>query len=382
VRLILLQILTLCFAVSTYGQVRVRLFADRDPQPAIFTVTGGMYELDVYDTQPIFLDQSDILILTLYNNRIAIKTKDSGGFICDSLLLKGTTGNDRFSLRISGGAAVAQIYSGDLQCRPDLDKLVMINICDLEEYVAGVVKAEGGGGKNIEYLKSQALLVRTYTYKYLNRHMLDRYNLCDNTHCQAFFGITSDNMVKMAVEATSGLVILDHDSILVNAAFHSNCGGETSLPENVWLSAHPYLQKVIDPYCTSSRNATWTKTISMSDWTSYLKKAGYIAVAGINPKFDFTQVTRMSDYIVGSFSMPFARIRNDLNLRSAFFSVVTNGDSIILKGRGYGHGVGLCQEGAMVMAARGFTYKQIIGFYFNDVLITSVKNIKKEINNF
>jgi stage II sporulation protein D len=69
-------------------------------------------------------------------------------------------------------------------------------------------------------------------------------------------------------------------------------------------------------------------------------------------------------------------IRNDMNLRSTFFSVASEGDSIKLKGRGYGHGVGLCQEGAMVMASKGFNYKQIIDFYYFGVIISDVNNSK------
>ena len=67
-------------------------------------------------------------------------------------------------------------------------------------------------------------------------------------------------------------------------------------------------------------------------------------------------------------------MRTDLNLRSTFFSVVTDGDTILLKGKGYGHGVGLCQEGAMEMAKEGFNYRQIIDFYYFGVMITDIKN--------
>jgi stage II sporulation protein D len=67
-------------------------------------------------------------------------------------------------------------------------------------------------------------------------------------------------------------------------------------------------------------------------------------------------------------------MRSDLNLRSTFFSVYAVGDSIILKGRGYGHGVGLCQEGSMAMAAKGFDYREIIRFYYSGVIITDIKN--------
>ena len=67
-------------------------------------------------------------------------------------------------------------------------------------------------------------------------------------------------------------------------------------------------------------------------------------------------------------------MRLDLNLRSTFFSVFASGDSMILKGRGYGHGVGLCQEGAMVMASKGFSYREIINFYYSGVIISDIKN--------
>jgi stage II sporulation protein D len=90
--------------------------------------------------------------------------------------------------------------------------------------------------------------------------------------------------------------------------------------------------------------------------------------------FNFVQKSRLVDYKTGSFSMPLRSLRSDLNLRSTFFSVYAIGDSIVLKGRGYGHGVGLCQEGAMEMAAKGFNYKQIIDFYYFGVLISDIKN--------
>jgi stage II sporulation protein D len=72
------------------------------------------------------------------------------------------------------------------------------------------------------------------------------------------------------------------------------------------------------------------------------------------------------------------QVRSDLNLRSTFFSLTVEGDSVILKGRGYGHGVGLCQEGAMVMAAKGFDFKKIINFYYTGVIITDIKNAIKK----
>ena len=98
------------------------------------------------------------VLITRYNGKLAVKTGNEKGFTCDSLVLIGTTGNDFFSLRINDGIPVRQYYSGDLKCYPDLGTLVMINNCDVERYIAGVVKAEGGSGRNKEYFKTQAII--------------------------------------------------------------------------------------------------------------------------------------------------------------------------------------------------------------------------------
>jgi stage II sporulation protein D len=84
----------------------------------------------------------------------------------------------------------------------------------------------------------------------------------------------------------------------------------------------------------------------------------------------------MGDYKAGSFTIPLSNLRTELDLRSTFFSVIPVADSIILKGKGYGHGVGLCQEGAMVMSAKGFDYRKIIDFYYPGVMISEIKNAK------
>ena len=374
---IVLLILVFFIPAFTFGQVRVRIFADKTPESAVFTVTEGKYKIDAYDGISLSLLKGEILIISKFNDKVAIKTKNLKGFVCDSVQLRGLTGKDFFTLRINAGTSVRQLYSGDLQCLPDLGVLVFINILDVENYIAGVVKTEGGTGKNIEYFKTQAVLTRTYLNKYFNKHSIDRYNMCDNTHCQAFNGITSDTVIVRAAFETKGLVVLDHDSVLIMSAFHSNCGGETSASEDVWLASLSYLKRVIDPYCTGSRNSTWKRSLSLSDWVAYLKKSGYIPDQSDPTAYNYSQIKRQSDYRTGYFTLPFRQIRNDFNLRSTFFSVFIEGDSVIFKGRGYGHGVGLCQEGAMVMAAKGFNFREIINFYYSGVSVDDVKNARK-----
>jgi stage II sporulation protein D len=375
-RLIIVFIIFIAEPLFLNGQVRIRLFTSNDPSYAIFSVTAGQYEIDSYTGQQVILKNGELAMISEYDGKLAIKTRNTVAFRCDSVIFNGKTGNDSFTLRVNGKTPSRQFYSGDLQCIPDMETILLINICDIESYIAGVVKAEGGSNKSIEYFKTQAIIARTYMYKYFNKHIPDRYNLCDNTHCQAFNGITSDSLIKRASYETKGLVILGPDSTLVIAAFHSNCGGETSPAEFAWLIGEPYLKKVIDPWCRSSRNATWTKTISFDKWTNYLSNSGFVGNISDRSQFNFSPESRQNEYRAGTFSYPMRQMRTDLNLRSAFFTLSVVGDSVIFNGRGYGHGVGLCQEGAMVMAARGYTFSQIIGFYYSGVRIVDIKGVE------
>ncbi len=371
-----IQFFLILFATEAAGQVKIRLFAAKPLNWIVFNVREGNYRLDTYDNDPFYLKKGETVIFTFYEGKVAVKTHGNKGFACDSLILNGMTGNDLFSVRINSEPVAGRVYDGDLQCLHDLGFLVMINTCNIEKYIAGVVQAEGGTGRNIAYIKTQALLVRTYLYRYMNRHIIDRYNLCDDTHCQAYMGNSTNSLINKAVTETTGLVVLGRDSLPIMSAFHSNCGGETESSENVWLSGQPYLKKVIDPYCSGSRSARWTKTIPVDVWEDYLRNSGCTFPAGSKPDFNFAQLTRQKNYRTGSFSLPFTKIRDDLSLRSSFFSVTRNGDSIILRGKGYGHGVGLCQEGAMVMASRGFNYRQILQFYYSHVIISDIKNAR------
>jgi stage II sporulation protein D len=370
--LIFIFITVINTAVS--AQVKIRLFSNQSPESVVFSVTNGKYEVVSSNGETIVVNKGGLVSLSKNNGKLAIKTMNKIGILCDSVKINGLTGNDGFSLRINGSTPLRQFYSGDLHCFADLGTIVLINVSDIERYISGVVKSEGGNGKNKEYYKTQAVIARTYMYKYFDKHLTDRYNLCDNTHCQAYNGLSSDTIINNAVYETENQVILDKDSILIIAAFHSNCGGETATSEDVWLANQPYLKSVTDPYCIASRNSKWEKTVKLTDWIDILKKSGYQGSTEKSEVFNFVQNTRVTDYRTGSFSLPLRTIRTELNLRSTFFSVAANGGSVVLKGRGYGHGVGLCQEGAMVMAAKGFSYKKIIDFYYSGVWISDIKN--------
>ena len=365
----------LYFAIA-FPQFRIRLLSDESDNLVIFKVIEGTYKIKSGSGKITDVNSGESVILTRMGNRLSVKTRNENGFTCDSVELIMVGSECQFSLRTESENSLKRIYNGNLICKSDLGSVFLINTPDTEDYIAGVVMAEGGNGGSVEYYKTQAVLVRTYLNKYEKKHINDFFNLCDGVHCQAYHGITTDSLIVNAVLKTKGEVITDQDSVLIISAFHSNCGGETVAAADVWLIDQPYLKKVIDPYCLSSRNATWETRISTADWTAYLQKKSFMENITAPSVFNFTQKNRKVNYAVATFNYPLTVIRADFGLKSTFFSVTSAGDYVILKGKGYGHGIGLCQEGAMVMAKKGLDYKQIINFYYSCVKLIDVKHVK------
>jgi stage II sporulation protein D len=377
-RIVLLNLSFVFCLLSYSSSVRVRLFTEKGPDYVFFKVVKGSYILNCRGLESTELNEGDEIIISRYKNVIALKLSGIPAFSADSVILESRSENPRFYLRTGIGGGASGTYSGGLVCYPDLSDLVIVNICDIEVYVAGVVMAEGGKGKNAEYFKTQAVIARTYTYKYFDKHKTDRYNLCDDTHCQSFMGVTTDSVIVKAVRATRDMVIVTSDSSLIIAAFHSNCGGETSPSEYVWLSPQPYLVKVPDPFCVRSRNASWEKMVSLNRWLEILGKNNYTGPSDNSSLFSFSQPTRSSDYKIEGFKMPLRILRDELDLKSTWFSVIPQDDSLYIRGRGYGHGIGLCQEGAMVMATGGSDFEEIIRFYYPGVMVRDIKYAKKK----
>ena len=130
------------------------------------------------------------------------------------------------------------------------------------------------------------------------------------------------------------------------------------------------MNAVKDPFCQNSSSAHWTKVITLNQWETYLKERGFKFSKNVSPgNFDFLQINRKQFYKVGKDSIPNKQIRSDFQLRSSFFSVVASTTDITFQGRGFGHGVGLCQDGAMQMAKIGYKYDDILNYYYKSISI-------------
>lgn len=287
--------------------------------------------------------------------------------------------NSGVRLRLPDTKLAERNYPGSMSVTLSGSALKLTNTTPLEAYTAGVVQAEAGKAHHAEYYKLQSVSCRTYALCNRRKHAPDGFDLCDAVHCQVFRGRSRLDSITMATEATRGMVLVDADIKLIHALFHSNCGGETINAEDLWSKREPYLRATVDPYCTSAPHATWERTLSRGEWLGYLErrfKVGTKDPERSSALLNYEPGCR--DLYLGNIYplIPLKHVREDLKLNSTYFSVKSTGDIVLLQGRGFGHGVGLCQEGSMRMAREGHSYLDILHHYYTDVHLVDLSTLE------
>lgn len=287
--------------------------------------------------------------------------------------------NSSFKLASISPTSKVHQYADNLELTVEGSRIRIVNIVDMNNYLAGVIESEGGGGQHLEYYKVQALMSRTYAFQNRDRHKKEGFELCDGVHCQAYHNMLKHTpKITQAVVETDGEVIVDDDGNMLTTYFSANCGGQTCDASHVWNNSVPYCSSFIDTFCIRTKQATWTKTIDKSVWLSFLKKEYGFDVNNedlLALAFNFKQDQRKAFYIHPSLGIPLRDLRTEFKLKSTFFDVALEGAQVKLYGRGFGHGVGLCQEGAMKMANSGYSYRQIATYYFSDVRIVNHEKV-------
>ena len=256
----------------------------------------------------------------------------------------------------------------------------IINHVELENYVAGVVDAECGGFANQSYFEVQAIICRTYALYNINKHGKEGYNLCDQVHCQVYKGKTNNSDILMACYLSNNKVIIDKDSNLISAAFSANCGGQTVNSEDAWTKPHTYLKTVKDSFCIYQKNALWQVRMPATQWLNYLAEKFQYPIEDSLKRFaaiNFKQPSRKVFFDEEN-KIPLKNIRSDFSFKSTWFSITPLGDTLQFQGRGYGHGVGLCQEGALKMCRLQYPYMDIIHYYFKDVEVINLDELEKK----
>jgi len=376
---IIIIVITLFIFNFTYSQnLKIRIFSEKNINSFIFATNNCDYNIYSDSTLIIKLIKNDLVYLKIKNDSIEIKTLTNSIGTFKSLKMIGNSEVSSFNINIANSDKQLRTYNNNLYVSVLNKNIKLINEVNIDNYIAGVVECEGGYKANIEYYKTQSIICRTYALENLSRHIEEGFYLCDNVHCQVYKGICKSKIISEASVTTSGLVIVDSTLNLINAAFHSNCGGQTASSEDVWLTPKSYLKSVTDSFCVKNKNAKWEKSISYYDFKQYLMSNGFnIQNVTDTNIFNFQQTYRKTYYKLLNDSILFRKMRTDLNLKSAFFNISYSNNKITFNGKGYGHGVGLCQEGAMRMANFNYGYKDIIKFYYKNTYIVNINSLEQ-----
>lgn len=267
--------------------------------------------------------------------------------------------------RYRGKVIITLTQKGTLDC---------INKINIDDYIRGILKREISPGWPQEALTAQAIISRTYALKNLHRHKDKGFNLCSSVHCQVYGGREAEDIrIDNAVKETSGMV-LTFKGKLAQAVFSSTCGGSTEKAEHVWnLTSTPsYLKGKRCSYCTKSPRYHWNEFISFTHIENVFKSHDVkkpIKKISINRRYASGRAKSISikhgngtthfqpnnfRIIIGPSKLRSTRITSIKKLKNGF----------LIKGRGAGHGVGLCQWGMKRQAEKGFSYKKILTFYY------------------
>ena len=256
-------------------------------------------------------------------------------------------------------------YTGEIEIWKGQNGLYVINEIPFEDYIKSVVLAEVGASWEMEALKAQAVISRTYAVYQKNANGNYYYHLTSSVLHQAYKGNSSDTRIAYAVEKTSG-EILTFNNKPIEAFYHSTAGARTELPEEVFGKSYPYL-KSVEASCQTSPYWVWERKVPLSEIEKSLNVSG---VKDITIK-SRTSTGRVKELCIDTDSSQdtikateLRRLLGWQKLPSTNFSLVRDGDSIIFEGTGYGHGVGLCQWSSLEMAKKGKSYKEILSFFY------------------
>lgn len=347
--------------------VNIKIFSQIKPQAFTFSADEGTYSVWGNGVEVANTAKFPIIKLSYINDSIEVKTFENVIGRFKKVKISSTEPLKAFRLKLIVPDRKPRFYQDNLIVDVEAGGLKCINEITLDNYISGVVQAESGRRSYQEFYKVQAILARTFALSHLQKHAPEGFSLCDHTHCQAYFGKTTELEIMKAVSETKGKVVVDDNLNLIEAAFHSNSGGQTVNSEDVWGSKLAYLRSVNDSFSTKMPNARWERKMAKEDWLTYLKLKHNYPVQDSNARWlaiNFKQESRKPYLEANNVKVPLKNVRTDLQLKSTFFSIVPQGDTLIFKGRGFGHGVGMCQEGAMRMAKLGYKYPDVINFYY------------------
>jgi len=358
---------------SAYAQqterISVGLFWDNRPTGMIVTVNQGRYALYGDDRKIADLTTRDVLKLSNEQGKIRVKSFGASAGLYGKLSFREATSSGSLNLKPTNGQP-NRTYEDNFTITVWRGRLKVVNQVDFANYLAGVVQSESGNYHEPEYYKVQAIISRTYALKHFHRYKEFGFNLCDRVDSQVYKTYGYNDTIRQAVAATKDVVIVDADINLITAVFHSNSGGYTVNSEDVWSSPLPYLRAVSDTFSICEPHYDWTLGFSRSTYLNYFQRNFGMNIqdtAVQRQLLNYCPSERATYMFESGVRIPLKQVRKDFALKSTQFCVGASADSVWVVGRGFGHGVGLSQEGAMRMARLGYPYTDILHHYYRGI---------------
>lgn len=273
-------------------------------------------------------------------------------------------------------------YKGELQLltNPGQESCDLVNLVPMEAYLTTLLAKEMNGTWPVEALKAQAVAARTYAYDRINKgqgiepeEKLYHLESSEKDQVSGHFGDITDKTLKAAKE-TEGEILIGPSGKIAPVFFHSKCGGRTLRPDQVWGGVEEGYRSVDCTFCQKTGMKDWNYQMKGSKLTSMVDQvlkryyADETQGADIRIMPDSLKNSELRLYVGDRLHIiKKSYIRNLAGrelLPSNNFVVAQKYGDIQVKGQGYGHGVGLCQLGALELAKRGYDYRQILSFYF------------------
>jgi stage II sporulation protein D len=288
--------------------------------------------------------------------------------------------------RLTSGGPVrvnGREYEGRLDVLKNGDAgLLVVNQLPLEDYLVGVLRAESSERWPIEALRAQAIASRTYAAYHRQLNAARLYHIVASTAHQQFVGrVAAGSSAWGAVQETAGQVMY-WEGELFPAFYHANSGGYTEDPRSVFAGRSlPGLRPVVCHLAAGAANFQWTLELRLDELSELLRRGGFGvgAVRGLEVTERTTSLRAGTVTVRGGArtlrlrGSDFRRAIGYDTLKSTLFAVAIDGDVARFSGRGYGHGVGMCQWGAKSMAELGASSRQILNFYYPGATLSTLR---------
>ncbi len=314
--------------------VRVRLLASFRVEHLELVAPAGWATPEFRHTRSIMLHASDAGI-TVGNRRVptlALAAQPPGAI----------------QLRMNGKR---RTFNGRLVITATSGELVVIGHCGVRNYLASALAAEAAPNDPLEYLTALAVLQRNYLLFHRGRHGT-AVDLCDNTHCQRADPTGANARTYEAVDRASGIELSAGDGL--PCYYSVCCGGGTLTPAQAWNHAEPGYSNVRCGYCRNSSRYRWQRSFAATPTAE--------AIVRTAPRPPFVD---------DDFKIRLGRVVGfNVLLSNSIDRLERHGREYVIAGRGFGHRIGMCQEGARTMATRGRTARQILHYYFPDAVVS------------